>query len=285
MPEGVAAVAAEERVIDLVTLTAELSVIGGIPASGLNFGAATNTQAIIDQTLPFDFDSGGLVLCSASPRPTARAISTSPSSVPRLAGAGGFINISQNAKAVVFVGTFTAGALAVSVRDGRLVIEQEGKSKSSSPDGCDVPQRVRAQARPAGTLRDRALRVPPRRARAGFVEVAPGIDIERDILAHMEFRPTIDDPQIMDEAIFEPTGLGLRARMLELPLERRFSYDEKLNVLFINFERLAIKTVRDVARIKAEVERRVRPVTSSTPSSTTRAARSSRRCSRATAAW
>jgi propionate CoA-transferase len=265
MPEGVSLVAAEEKVIDLLTLTAEPGVVGGIPASGLNFGAAVNTQAIIDQPYQFDFyDGGGLDLAFLGLAQADREGNLNVSKFgPRLAGAGGFINISQSAKSVVFVGTFTAGDLQVAVADGRLVLHNDiGPRKFVR----EVEHRTYSGAY-AVARGQKALYVTERCVfrltpdGLELIEVAPGIDIERDILARMDFEPIIrGQPRLMEAAIFADEPMGLRERMLEIPLAARFAYDEQQNIMFINFERLKVRAQSDVDAIEREVDVHLEPI-------------------------
>ena len=265
MPEGVASVAAEERVLDLLTLTAEPGVIGGIPAGGLNFGAAINADAIIDQPSQFDFyDGGGIDLaCLGMAEVDGEGNINVSKFGPRLTGAGGFINISQSARQVVFVGTFTAGGLEVAIVDGRLVIVSEGRARKFV---AAVEQRTFAGAyaaqrgQPALYVTERCVF---RLTSDGLelIEIAPGIELERDILAHMDFVPRISpELKTMDAAIFAPGPMGLRERLLAVPLAQRLLFDAARGLFFVNFEGLHVKGAAQIDEIRALVEARLSPL-------------------------
>jgi propionate CoA-transferase len=248
MPEGIANVANEERILDYLTLTTEPGTIGGMPGGGLNFGAASNIQALIDQPAQFDFyDGGGLDVAFLGMAQTDAEGSVNVSKFGRrVAGAGGFINISQNAKKVVFLGTFEA-------RGAPKLVERVEHRTFSGPLAV-----LRGQ--PVLYITDRCVfRLTPEGLE--LTEVAPGVDIERDILDQMAFRPVIArDPMPMDRRIFETGPMHYREEWLSLPLEARLTFEPTENLFFINFEGFGIRRQEDIDSVRQAVEERLTPV-------------------------
>jgi propionate CoA-transferase len=262
LPDSVGAVANEERIADLMTLTVDPGVIGGVPMGGLDFGAAVNAQAIIDHASMFDFiDGGGLdvaVLGMAQCDGDGN-VSRLPG---RLVGCGGFIDISQRSKKVVFVGTFTSGGLEVALADGRLHILEEGRhakfvralqevtfsARVAAEDGREV---LYVTERCVFQLGDNGLKL---------VEVAPGVDLERDILDRLPFRPAADRCRPMEPGLFAAGPMGLRARLLDLRLEDRISYNADTNTVFLNYAGMHVRTSEDLSRIKEAVDRTLEPL-------------------------
>jgi len=215
IPADVASVAAEEGHIEDIILTTESGAFGGVPASQPNFGSSYNAEANIDHGYMFDFyDGGGIDFAFLGLAQADKAGNINVSKFgPRIAGCGGFVNITQNAKRVFFCGTFTAGKLKTKVADGKLVITQEGEeqkfidtveqitfsgayaSKTSQPV-LYITERAVFQLRPDGVY---------------LTEVAPGIDVQTQVIDLMGFVPKMDGtPKLMDARIFSDALMGLK---------------------------------------------------------------------------
>jgi len=265
IPEGVSRVANEEKVLEFMTLTTEPGVIGGLPAGGINFGAGFNAAAIIDQPYQFDFyNGGGIDIAFLGMAEADREGNVNVSWFgSKLAGAGGFINISQNSKKVVFVGSFTAGGGQFNIGDARLQIEKEGRFKKfvqqvqhitfSGRYGAKSGRKILyITERCVFSLCDQGLEL---------IEIAPGVDLQKDILDLMGFEPIVPHPpKLMDARIFRPEPMGLKDDLLSSSLEDRITYDPKQNMLFVNLAGYAVQTFEDVSSIRSIIENLIQPL-------------------------
>ena len=219
---GIANVAAEEGVLDDVCFTNEQGLVGGAPASGGDAGAARNYSAIVDQPYQFDFyDGGGLDLAflSFAEVDTVGNVNVSRFG-DRIIGPGGFINISQNAKTVIFSGTFTAGKSEIALSNGKMQIVRDGPQAKL----VEKVQQITYSGRYGSERHQRVLYVTERavfrltESGVELIEVAPGIDVERDVIGHMGFRPQISPTlKIMDQSLFKPEPLQLAKHLARQP--------------------------------------------------------------------
>jgi propionate CoA-transferase len=214
IPMDVAKIAFEEGMLGDITLNTEIGVFGGLPEGGKNFGPAKNPSAFISQAAMFDFyDGGGLDLSCVGMAQVDGGGNVNVSKFgPRVVGCGGFINITQSARKVVFCGAFTASGFRAEIRDGALHILEEGKinkfinaveqitfsGHQARKDGANV---IYVTERCVFRLAPEGLKI---------IEIAPGIDLQKDILERMDFMPIVpDEIPLMPAALFREETMNL----------------------------------------------------------------------------
>ena len=264
MPSMIGNITNEERIAEEITLTVDPGVFGGVPLGGFEFGASMNFCASIDHPYQFDFiDGGGLdsaylgyAECDAMGNVNASRFAN------RVSGCGGFINITQNSKKVVFVGTFTSGGLKTSIMDGRLTIEQEGKHPKFVRQIGQVTfsgSRAANQGRQVFYVTKRCV-FALRKDGLELIKVAPGIDIKTQVLDLLPFTPMIGDPAEMNPAIFRPELMGLRNTLYDIGIDRRISHEPQTNTLFLDYSGMRVTSLEDIDRIKNAVDAALEPL-------------------------
>jgi acetate CoA-transferase len=212
--DGIGVVAREEGVSNEFILTVETGPVGGVSAQGIYFGASINMKAMVEMPSQFDFyDGGGLDICFLSFAELDQKGNVNVHKFNgKIMGTGGFVNICQNAKKIVFCGTLRSGGLKVAIEAGRVQIVKEGKYKKFIEgvseitfNGLDAVARgqqvIYITERAVFELNDKGIIL---------TEIAPGIDLQKDVLDQMGFVPQIA-PELkeMDSRLFQPSIMSV----------------------------------------------------------------------------
>lgn len=211
-------IAAEEDLQDDIMITVESGIYGGVSAGGIDFGISKNPTAIVSHSDQFDYYNGagvdftfmgvGEMDCEGNVNSTKMG-NICP-------GAGGFVDITQNAKNVVFCTTFTAKGLEIDFSDGKVKIKKEGQVKKLVEKVLQISYNgllAREKGQKMHVITERAV-FELRKEGPVLIEIAPGIDLKKDILEQMEFTPIIDSKlKITDAKIYEKSSFGLKGML------------------------------------------------------------------------
>jgi propionate CoA-transferase len=212
-------VMSEEGCADTITMISESGSIGGVPGGGNDFGAHWNIEASCDQGDHFSFfDGGGLDLGVFGLSEVDKDGNVNTSLLNgKIMGVGGFANISATAKHAVFVGTFTAGGIECKVEDGKMIIVKEGKFKKFVEKCPQLTFNAEQSLKRGNQIIFITERCVIQRTKEGMVltEIAPGIDLQTQILDQMGFAPKIPEggPKLMDAELFQPVWGKLKEHM------------------------------------------------------------------------
>lgn len=214
MPDSVSNVAIEEDFADDIYLSVETGPTGGVPIGGVAFGGSINPDSVVSTAEQFDAYNGGslnMAILGLAEVDKEGNVNVSKFG-PRVTGPGGFINITQSTKKVVFIGTFTTKGLEEEINNGKLIIKQEGNKKKF----VEKVEQVTFSAKQARINKQEILYVTERAVfklddeGITLIEVAPGVDVVKDVLEQMDFKPNIsDDLKLMDARIFKDEKMNL----------------------------------------------------------------------------
>ena len=220
MPDSVANSAAEEGISDYIYLSVESGPTGGVPIGGIVFGASVNPDSVIGKSEQFDAYNGGsldMAIVGLAEVDKHGNVNVSKFGT-RVTGPGGFINITQSTKKIIFMGTFTAVNLEEKIVDGKLVINKEGEKNKF----VDHVQQITFSASQAIKNNQEILYVTERgvfkltKDGVMLIEVAPGIDVDKDIINHMDFKPLISDHlKLMDKRIFRDEKMNIKDEFMK----------------------------------------------------------------------